>query len=315
MMMRVFGLAVVAGIVVAAVAMRAWKKLAIFVACISPFFLLIVWRNIFPPAIGVPPVSGDFATSLGWERAWAYYTNYIAIWKFGVPNAHIFWAMARNNLELVIQAPADLLLSPLLVIDTIPGRALMLLVSVLSFAGIVRLGLARGWRAFHYVFPFFVLMILCWNYSDASNRFLLPFYFMLVAGFWIEIKFMVASLRSAVFGAASMAPQKVLAGVLGLGVVCLFSGITVNYAFGRRRDAAALSRQREKTLEGKQEAYRWLAQANGGRCCPPVMAVEDASLYLYSGRTAMSPVLTFPTSTLYEETYVSQSLDHANGRC
>ena len=157
-LMRVFGVAVVAGILVAALAMRAWKRMVVFLACISPFFLLIVWRNIFPPAFGVPPVSGDFASSLGWERAWAYYTNYIAIWKFGVPNAHIFWAMVRNNLELVIQAPADLLLSPLLVSDTIPGRALMLVVSVFSFAGIVRIGRARGWQAWHYVFPFFVLL-------------------------------------------------------------------------------------------------------------------------------------------------------------
>ena len=310
MMMRIFGLAVVAGILVAGLAMRAWKKMAIFVTCVSPFFLLIAWRNISPPAFGVPPVSGEFATSLGWERAWAYYTNYIAIWKFGVPDAHIFWAMVRNNLELVIQAPADLFLTPLLASDTIPGRALMLLVSVLSFAGIVRLGMARGWRAFHYVFPFFVLMILCWNYSDASNRFLLPFYFMFLAGFWIEIKFMVASLRNAAFGPTSTVAEKVLAGILGIAVVGLCLGMTFNYASGRRRDVADLSKQRGKNLAGKQQAYRWLAQVNGGQCCPPVMAVEDANLYLYSGRMAMSPVLTFPTSTLYEESYLAESLDH-----
>ena len=86
--------------------MRAWKSLAIFVGRDIAVFLLIAWRNIFPPAFGAPPVSGDFASSLGWERAWAYYTNYIAIWKYGVPNAHIFWAMVRNNLVLLIKPRA-----------------------------------------------------------------------------------------------------------------------------------------------------------------------------------------------------------------
>ena len=51
----------------------------------------------------------------------------------------------------------------------------------------------------------------------------------------------------------------------------------------------------------------WLAQ-NGG--CAPVLAVEDANLYLYSGRMAISPVLTFPTSTLYEEAYLDDALVH-----
>ena len=117
-------------------------------------------------------------------------------------------------------------------------------------------------------------------------------------------------MRSAGFGPTSKMPEKVLAGVLGTGVVCLCLGIAFNYGFGRRRDAAALSRQREETRQGKQEAYEWLARANRGQCCPPVIAVEDANLYLYSGRTAMSPVLTFPTSTLYEESYLSESLEH-----
>ncbi len=131
----------------------------------------------------IPVVSGG----LGWMRAWAYYTNYIEIWKFGVPNAHIFWAMVRNNLELVVQAPADLFLSPLTGErhDT-PDARLYCWFRVLRLAGSMRQGRSKGWQAVSLVFPFFVILMLCWNYSDAGNRFLLPFYFIFVAGFWIE---------------------------------------------------------------------------------------------------------------------------------
>jgi hypothetical protein len=310
MTMRVFGVPVVAGILVAAMLKHAWKKMFAFAACVLPFFLVIVWRNIFSAPIPIP-VSGISASSLGWLRAWAYYTNYVAIWKFGVPNANIFWAMVRNNLGLVVQAPADLFLSPLLVSDTIVGRALVLLVSSLTFAGTFRQGLARGWQAVHHILPFFVVLILCWNYSDAGNRFLLPFYFLFVAGFWIEIKHMLVMLRRAFFGQSSAASEKVLAVALGVGILSLAVGTGFNYAFGRRGEVYALSQQRGEILKSKQEAYRWLNQgiADGG-CCTPVIAVEDANLYLYSGRTAMSPVLTFPSSTLYQEYYLNESVDH-----
>ena len=142
MLMRVFGVAVVAGIVAAALAKRAWKKMFVFCGLqLRHFFWRWCGAIFFLRPATIPVVS---AASLGWMRAWAYYTNYIAIWKFGVPNAHIFWAMVRNNLELVVQAPADLFLSPLLISDTIAGRALVLLVSSLTLAGIVRHSAVQG---------------------------------------------------------------------------------------------------------------------------------------------------------------------------
>ena len=189
-------------------------------------------------------VSGE----LGWMRAWAYYTNYIAIWKFGVPNAHIFWAMVRNNLELVVQAPADLFLSPLLISDTVAGRALVLLISSLTLGGIVRQARSKGWQAAHYMFPVFVILILCWNYSDAGNRFLLPFYFIFAAGFWIELKHLFALLRSSLLGHSSTAAIKVLAVIFSAALVAVCAGMILNYGLGRRSDLYALSDQRARTL-------------------------------------------------------------------
>jgi hypothetical protein len=310
MTMRAFGMAVVAGILLFAAARHAWKKMFVFAACASPFFLVIAWHHIFSSANGVP-VRGLSATSLGWVRAWAYYTSYIAMWKLSVPNVHIFWAMVLNNLELVAQGPADLFLSPLLVSDTMLGRALVLLVSALTFAGIVRQAADRGLRAFHYMLPFFVVMILFWNYSDAGNRFLLSFYFAFVGGLWVGIRHITGLLRSTLFNRTSPASEKILAVVLATAILFLGAGIALNYAVGRRRDVWDLSQRRGGILRAKQEAYHWLAQRTTDReCCAPVLAVEDANLYLYSGRTAVSPVLTFATSTLYEDVYLNESVGH-----
>lgn len=308
--MRVFGLAVVAGIMLAAFTKRAWMKMLVFAACVAPFLAAVAWRNIFHGALTVPVSSGS-AASLGWTRAWAYYTSYLAMWKLSVPDVHIFWAMVSNNLGLVAQAPADFFLSPLMTSDTMAGRALILLISFVTLGGIIRQAAAKGWMAFHYVLSFFAVMILFWNYSDAGNRFLLPFYFLFVAGFWVEIKHLVGMVRKAFTTVGGPMSDRILATVMAVGILALGVGIAVNYAAGRRRDLYSLSKKRGESLQAKQEAYRWLVKSAGEQlCCLPIVAVEDANLYLYTGRIAISPVLTFATSTLYRQTYLDESLDH-----
>ena len=304
LMMRMFGLAIVAGVLLAAVVRRAWKQVLLFAAGVVPFFLFVVWRASLATRI-VAPVSNSDAATLGWVRAWAYYTNYFAIWKVSVPNARIFWAMVNNNLGLVMQSPADFFLSPLLVSDSKMGRALVLLVSVIAVAGLVRQAFLRGWAPFHFVLPFYALMIVLWNYPDATNRFLLPFCVLLAAGFWLEMRRMLVLVQSKVF-AGSRYSERFMAGVFAVAMLFLGFGVIVNYVNGHRRNLYALSRQRETILKPKQEAYRWLADHD---CCSPVLAYEDADVYLYSGRKAMRPLI-FVTSSIYEPKILNGSLDH-----
>jgi 4-amino-4-deoxy-L-arabinose transferase-like glycosyltransferase len=304
MLVRMFGLAIVAGILLAAVVRRTWKQMFLFAASIAPFLLFIVWRASLATRI-VAPVSNNDAATLGWVRAWAYYTNYFAIWKVSVPNAHIFWAMISNNLGLLIQSPADFFLSPLLVSDSMTGRALVLLVSVMAVAGLVRQAFLRGWAPFHYVLPFYALIIVLWNYPDASNRFLLPFCFLLVAGLWLEMRRILVVVQSKI-SSGSTHSERFMAAVFGVAMLFIGFGMIVNYVNGHRRNLYALSRQRESILKPKQEAYRWLADHD---CCSPVLAYEDADVYLYSGRTAMRPVI-FVTSSIYEPKILDGSLGH-----
>ena len=304
LMMRMFGLAIVAGILLAAVVCRAWKQMLFFAAGVLPFFLFITWRASLAARI-VAPVSNSDAATLGWVRAWAYYTNYFAIWKVSVPNAQIFWAMISNNFGLLMQSPADFFLSPSLVNDSMTGRALVLLVSVITIAGLVRQAFSRGWAPFHFVLPFYALIIVLWNYPDASNRFILPFCALFVAGLWLEMRRILVLVQAKVF-AGSRYLERFMAAVFAVAMLFLGFGVIVNYVSGNRRNLYALSRQRETILKPKQEAYRWLADHD---CCSPVLAYEDADVYLYSGRNAMRPLI-FVTSSIYEPKILDGSLDH-----
>jgi hypothetical protein len=304
MMMRMFGIALVAGVLLAAVVRRARKQMLLFAAAIAPFFLFIAWRAVHR-TVTAAPVSPDWANTPGWVNAWSYYTSYLGFWKLSVPNGHIFWVMLRNNFGLLVQGPANLFLSPLLVSNSMTGRALVLLVSVTAVAGFVRQAFLRGWAPFHYVLPFYGFIVVLWNFPDASNRFLLPFCFLFIAGLWLEVRRILALVQSRIL-AGSGYSERFMAAVFGAAILFIVLGIIVNYINGHRRDLYTLSRQRETILKPKQAAYRWLADHD---CCSPVLAYEDADVYLYSGRTAMRPVI-FVTSSIYEPKILDGSLDH-----
>ncbi len=90
----------------------------------APFVGIAAWNAIFSkkPA---SPITGPAGASLGWRHAWTFYTDYAGIWKLGVPNLHIFWAMLQNNAGMILRQPADLLLGPTFVRDTMLVRSLI----------------------------------------------------------------------------------------------------------------------------------------------------------------------------------------------
>jgi hypothetical protein len=306
MMMRMFGLAIVAGVLLAAVVCRAWKQMLLFAAAVAPFFLFIAWRTVHR-TVTAAPVSADWANSPGWVNAWAYYTSYYSIWKVGVPSAHIFGSIISNNLGLLIIGPADLFLSPLLVTESgfvKTFAALLFFTIVLS--GIARQAKIGGWKPIHYILPLYAALIVFWNYPDAGNRFLLPFAFLLVAGAWIELRNIFFLLQIKLFARTSTLPERALAVILSAAV--LFVGFVTTLAYTAKDPGKLLwlSQQRGSILTEKREAYQWLADKHSRE---PVLAYEDANVYLYSGQTAMRPVL-FATSAMYDSVPLNQSLSH-----
>jgi hypothetical protein len=304
-LMRLFGLPIVAGIIAAAIARRMWKPLLVFIASISPFVLIVAWR-ILHPVTSIAPVSGPSASSLGWAHTWAYYTSYWTMWKISVPNIHIFWAMLQNNGVLTVSGPANFFLAPMFVHNTLFGRATVAVIGLVTLAGIVRHGKLREWSAVHFSLPFYLAAVLLWNYADANNRYLLPYWPLFAAGLWLELRHLL-KLIAAQLSTARAGLDKIVVMLLGGPVLVLMCAIAVNYMWGTRELMRQESGRRGALLKGKQAAYDWLAKnaAPDAR----VVAYEDPSVYLYSGRMAMRPIF-FSTAEQFDAARLTQALMH-----
>jgi hypothetical protein len=305
MLMRLFGLPIVAGIIVAAIARRAWRPLLVFIASIFPFVLIVAWR-IIHPVTSVPPVSGAAAATLGWAHTWAYYTSYWAMWKISVPNIHIFWAMIQNNALLTLSGPADFFLAPTFVHNTLFGRATVAVIGLVTLTGIVRQAKLRGWSAVHFSLPFYLAVVLLWNYADANNRYLLPYWPLFAAGLWFELRHLL-KLVAAQLSAARAALEKVVVVMLGGLVLVPACAIAVNYVWGTRELMHQQSEKRGALLKGKKAAYDWLVKTAAPNT--RVIAYEDPSVYLYSGRMAMRPIF-FSTAEQFDSARLTQVLSH-----
>jgi hypothetical protein len=303
-LMRAFGVPVAAGILAAAVARRAWHQIVIFCAVLAPFGAASVWRWVFTRS-AISPGSDGVLLKPGFVSEWTYYSSYQGFWKLSVPNAHILWEMLKNNAFFIVHTPSDYFLAPLLTRPTIWSLALEFLVTVGIFSGIVRLSRSREWKTIEWVFPFYFALILIWNYPNTA-RFAFLFLPLFAAGLWFEAKHFLTLAYTTITKNPARS-EKVLAGILACGVLALVGALTINYVKGARRVTVEIASLRSDLLTDKREAYQWLS------CCTShedvVVAYEDASLYLYSDRQSMRPVV-FPTSVLFDQAYITESLAH-----
>jgi 4-amino-4-deoxy-L-arabinose transferase-like glycosyltransferase len=298
---RVFGVPIAAGILMAAVVRRAWRQLFVLGGCVVPFLGGLAWPVIFPRVLA-PPVTGAAASSLGWTRAWAYYTSYAAFWRISVPNTHILWVMLKNNAGMLFRGTADYFLEPTLVRNTLMGRALITIVTAAVLTGIVRQARRQGWQPIHCVLPFYSAVLLFWNFADV-DRFLLPFLPLFAAGFWVEGKHVLGMIRAAIARRRRLT-ERIVATALGLFMLALGSAVGLNYMAGKR-EIRKQSEDRGVLLREKREAYDWLVRftATDAR----VIAYEDASAYLYTGRVTMPP-LVFTTAEFYDPARLEESV-------
>ena len=91
----------------------------------------------------------------------------------------------------VVHTPSDYFLAPLLTRATIWSLALEFLVTVGIFSGIVRLSRNREWKSIEWVFPFYLALILVWNYPNTA-RFASCSLPLFAAGLWFEAKHFLA---------------------------------------------------------------------------------------------------------------------------
>jgi hypothetical protein len=214
--------------------------------------------------------------------------------------------MIQNNALLTLSGPADFFLAPMFVHNTLFGRVTVAVIGLITFAGIVRHAKLHGWSAAHFSLPFYLAVVLLWNYADANNRYLLPYWPLFAAGLWLELRHLL-KLIAAQLSAAGAALDKFVIAMLGALVFVLACAIAVNYMWGTREFMRQQSEKRSTLLKGKQAAYDWLAKhaAPDAR----VIAYEDPSVYLYSGRMAMRPIF-FSTAEQFDSARLAEALTH-----
>ena len=306
MFLRVFGVPVAAGILVAGVARRAWRQLFIFCGCVAPFFAALAWRIVFPTVVAPPAISKDGASSLGWTLTWAYYTNYLSVWQIGFRARHIFWTMLGNNaLSVLLRGPANYFLFPWLVRDTLGGRVLVVLITAAIVAGFVKHARRCGWKPVHYALPFYLVTIVFWPYP-VTDRFLLPFLPLFAAGLWLEGKHILKMIVATLASRGALA-DKFIAGTVAVLIAAFSCAVAWNYVGGSRRLIEEDARNRSSLIPAKRSAYEWLLRSTSPDA--RVIAYEDASVYLYAGRSSMRPVA-FTPAALHEPELLEQIIAH-----
>lgn len=301
---RIVGFPIILGILAAGIVRRSWRQLAAFGLSAAPFVGVAGWHAIFakkPPS----PITGPAGQRLGWTHAWTFYTDYVGIWKVGVPDAHVFWAMLKNNAGMILREPADLFLGPSFVRDTMFGRVLILLAAVATLAGILRQGKEYGWKPIHFASLFYAPILLLWSYPDVS-RFSLPFWPLLIAGVWVEGRRLFRLIRRTLSRSCGTL-EKGLGLAMGLVIAALVYAAVENSVAGTRTAVEGISRDRRELLHDKLECYNWIRLNTDPNA--RVVAYEDAVAYLYTGRLTVRPTV-FTTDEFYEPQRLPQEVSH-----
>ena len=295
-MIRTVGVAVLAGILAAALLRRAFRQGA--TSCLGAALILgpSLWaaRRSLAHYSGMPAF-GSASTLAGWQQTLLYSTSYLRMWRFCVPNLPVFLAMLRTNLEAAILAPATYWLSPTLNIGQgLVANALGAMVGALSLAGILRQCRSEEWKPLHFIFIFYLALIVAWNYP-IMERFLLLFLPIFLMGLWVEARHL-GTLALSKLRSKGPVGERVLAAAMiaGLGVA---AGIAAwNYAFGHRLELRELGREQSLMASEKLQVYDWIRQHTAPG--DVIVADGDVILYLYTGRKAVIPIA-FSTEYLY----------------
>jgi 4-amino-4-deoxy-L-arabinose transferase-like glycosyltransferase len=304
MLTRVFGVPIAAGIVLAFVLRRAWRKLFIVCSALAPFLGALGWHAIFS-RIPVSPASGPAASSSVWVHTWTYYTSYFDAWKEAIPTFSVFVAMLKNNAIVLLRTPGDYFVYPWPLAEHMAGTILATVVTVIVLKGILREARPAAVTPIQLALPFYALLALLWNYPQC-DRFFIPFFPLFAAGVWIEGKHILRLARSSM-AANEPSVEKILAVAFYIVLAAFAFTVGLDYTGGIRSASADKSRERSVLLQDKREAYNWLSRFtdSGAR----VVAYEDASEYLYAGRSSVRP-FTFTTEEFYEPARLRRDLGH-----
>ncbi len=309
LLIRSAGVAVLPGVVVVALARRAWRPLGVFgvsAVAVAAAGILLAGRPALLP--GFSPEGGG----PGWQQTWLYYTSYVGYWKLNVPQASVFASVLADNLQFFLLAPATLCLLP--PPDWLGNQAGPMLWITLSFAilvGAFRQIRAGGWRPIHGVFLFYLAIVFSWYETPGGfqlRRFILPFVPFFYAGLWTEGRRFTAILRRGLVQAPRV-PERVLAAVLTLASLGLIVASVHNYLYDLRPQLRRQSLARASLRQEKEELFDWIRTHTGP--ATRFISYDDVTLYLATRRHAVWPIAFFPKGS-YGVDLAVLSLDMAH---
>ncbi len=299
---RSAGVAVIAGIAAMACYRRAWRQAALFCGVAAPFALVGLVRG----AAGTAAAAAA-AGEPGWSSTWLYYTSYLGYWKLAWEQPQVIRTLLGASLKGLLETPATYCLFPPLGGGESPwGGALAVTLTAGILAGICRQGQRHGWRAAHFVLPFYAAMHLLWAWPQ-MDRFLLLFLPLFYAGTWTEGR-QLAARAAEVLRSGKPVLEKAAAGGIAAALLVVAALAAGHYWGGFRPQLRALSVARAGLSTEKQQAYGWIRERT--RPQDRIIAYEDVVLYLHTGRQAMRPMVFSPATCFKPQQLLEPQLTH-----
>ena len=211
----------------------------------------------------------------GADPTLTYYTDYLG-YQFanvGFDNiAVVLW----KNADQILYGIGSLVLPK--VFDALPVKILTQVIAVAMLAGVVRT-LRRGVAVDYAIFgAVSVGILLVWHYP-ATERFVLPIFPLLIAGFFTEMEHLATMLRAGLrhqdFG------QRAVAAVFGAGAAAVLIGALALQGYMSFVYLKESADQQRAKLADRRAAYQWMS-ANLPAAAA-VLSYDDSLLYLYSG--------------------------------
>ena len=292
------GLAAVAGLVASAAWLTRTQGLLLLAVGPLVFLLARQYRRAAAFALAMlPAVAGwmlwTHTHRLARPDAMAlYYTDYLGYWvHVGTPRN--LTAVLWTNLDGLLSAIGGMFVFGLG--ESLAAKTSARILAVAAIVGTARLARRPGATAYVGFTAACLLALLPWHYPP-DQRFIVPVFPVLLAGFAAELLRLAGKLRAALLGRAT--GERIMAGAISLTLAGLLVLAGWRAYRGLLSGLPAFVAQHRAALAEHQAAYRWIAAST-----PPdaaVLAYLDPVLYLYTGRKAcrlvISPMLTRPGS-------------------
>ena len=292
-LMRVLGVPVAAGIYLAILYRKGWRRSLVFACSVAPFLTVLIWRSIISAPANAPQ-SASFQCSRVWQMSWMYYTNYLSFWKAAAIQSHAIWNMIRANLTILSLQPGMYFVDPQLLRPSKLTMVAAFLLSIAVWKGLI-FHARRRVEPIHFVLAIYLIPVILWDYPDVE-RFLVPFLPFIVLGLWLEIRRVLLLVKRALENKDPGEKPAALFLCFVAFAVALLIGLSFKVGITSMIEQSKL---RGKMMDEKRSAYTWLRKNTSDSA--KVIAYEDASLFLYASRQSFRPVIFSPAGDFQPE--------------